>query len=190
MNPEQKPDQLMNHEYDGIREFDNPLPRWWLLTFYATIVFTFGYWGYYHVLQVGWLPNQALAYANEAANKKANAVAATITADKLIQMSQNPETVSKGKAIFAQNCVACHGDKGQGGIGPNLTDKYWIHGSGPMDIRKTISHGVLEKGMTAWQSALGDNKINDVVAFILSMRNTNVPGKAPQGASDDSARAQ
>ncbi|MEI6806571.1 MAG: cbb3-type cytochrome c oxidase N-terminal domain-containing protein [Myxococcaceae bacterium] len=169
------------HEYDGIKEYDNPLPKWWLLTFYATIFFAFGYWGYYHVLHLGWMPTQALAYENQMAEKKLNAVASTITEEDLVKMSKKPEVVQQGKAIFVQNCMACHGDKGQGGIGPNLTDSSWIHGGNAMDIRHTISKGVLEKGMTAWQSVLGDTKINEVVAFILSIRDTNVPGKPPQG---------
>lgn len=190
MLDENKPDQLTNHEYDGIKEYDNPLPRWWLLTFYATIFFAFGYWGYYHVLNLGFMPTQALAYENKAAEKKLNAVASSITEDKLLSMGKIPQDVEKGKAIFAQNCVACHGDRGQGGIGPNLTDSAWIHGDKAMDIRKTISHGVLEKGMTAWQSVLGDNKINEVVAFILSIRNSNIPGKEPQGSIYESATRQ
>lgn len=170
MSEENKPDQLTHHEYDGIKEYDNPLPRWWLFTFYITIVFAFGYWGFYHVLGAGWMPTQALAYENSMAEKKFNLMASRITEEKLVNMGKDPAIVEKGKAIFMQNCMACHGDKGQGGIGPNLTDNAWIHGNKAMDIRKTISHGVLEKGMTAWQSVLGDNKINEVVAFILSIQ--------------------
>ncbi len=178
-------DKLTDHEYDGIKEYDNPLPRWWLLTFYATIVFTFAYWGYYHVLGVGLMPEQALAAENAEAQKRSDALAASITDEKLVAMSKDPQIVARGKAVFAQNCVACHLDQAQGSIGPNLTDAYWIHGNRALEIRKVISQGVLEKGMTAWQSVLGDSKINDVVAYILSIKNTSIHGKEPQGEYHD-----
>lgn len=178
-------DQELNHEYDGIREYDNPLPRWWLLTFFATIVFTFAYWGYYHVLEVGLLPEQALTKQNQATAEAQAAAAATINNEQLIALSKDAQTVEAGKAVFAQTCVACHGDRGQGGIGPNLTDAYWIHGSSPMQIRHVISEGVIEKGMAAWKSMLGEKKINEVVAFILTLKNTNIPGKAPQGTLEN-----
>lgn len=178
---ENKPDQLTSHEYDGIKEYNNPLPRWWLVTFYTTIFFGFSYWGYYHVLGAGLMPAQALAIENSIAEKKLSLIASSITEDKLVSMGKDPQKIEMGKTTFAQNCAPCHGDKGQGVIGPNLTDSAWIHGSSAMEIRNSISKGVLEKGMPAWQSVLGDRKINELVAFILSIQNTNLPGKEPQG---------
>ncbi|MBH1989113.1 MAG: c-type cytochrome [Myxococcaceae bacterium] len=184
MADETERDQERDHDYDGIREYNNPLPRWWLLSFFSTVVFTFAYWGYYHVLNLGMFPDQALVHQNQMTAELKAAAAGHVDNAQLISMSQDPDIVAAGKIVFFQACVACHGDRGQGGIGPNLTDRYWMHGSSPMEIRHIISHGVVEKGMTAWKSVLSEQKINELVAFILTLKNTAIPGKAPQGVLD------
>lgn len=176
------------HDYDGIRELDNPLPRWWLFTLYGAMVFSVWYWLYFHTLQAGLLPMAAFQDEVRRAQEEADAREAALEAqgkgtseDQLLALSRDPAVVERGAAVFKQNCVACHGDRGQGVVGPNLTDAYWLHGSKARDIYGCVSGGVLEKGMPAWKPALGLSKVKEAVAFVLSIRDTNVPGRAPQG---------
>ena len=187
----QQADLDTGHDYDGIREFDNPLPRWWLVTLYGAMGFAVFYWLYYHTLEAGPLPlaeyEAELQQANvEEAEREAKLEAAGkgVNDGLLLAMAQSPETVQRGQALFKQNCLQCHGDRGQGLVGPNLTDSYWLHGSKATDIYKVISSGILDKGMPAWRTLLGPSKVKDAAAFILTLRNTNVPGKPPQGVTD------
>lgn len=179
-----------NHDYDGIREFDNPLPRWWLLTFYGAVVFSVGYWFYYHTLAVGEMPMDSYKNEVEAAEKLAAlSDQKSITEDQLLTLSHDGEAVQRGAAVFKQNCIACHGERAQGVIGPNLTDAYWLHGSKAKEIYKVVSTGILEKGMPSWRPVLGASKVKDATAYVLSLRGKNEPGKAPQGTSDDGKTA-
>jgi cytochrome c oxidase cbb3-type subunit 3 len=178
------------HDYDGIRELDNPLPRWWLFTLYGTIAFSVVYWFYYHTLGAGLLPMAAyrdeLRRAQEEQDAREAALEAQgkgISDEQLAAMSRDPEVLARGAAVFKQNCVACHGDRGQGVVGPNLTDAYWLHGSKARDIYGSVSSGVLDKGMPSWKPVLGPTKVKEAVAYILSIRDSNVPGKAPQGTN-------
>ena len=171
-----------DHEYDGIREFDNPLPRWWLGTFFGAIVFAVFYWFFYHSLAT--LPGSRATYAAEWAETEAKIAASQVNPEELAALVKDPEVVARGAEIFKTTCMACHAEGGQSGetlIGPNLTDGYWIGGSDPAAIHTTISMGRLEKGMPAWKLTLGGTKVSEVAAFVLSIQNTNVAGKAPQG---------
>jgi len=173
------------HEYDGIEEYDNALPNWWLYTLYATVVFAAVYWAGYHIFKTSNLPNAdyaeqvAAARAREAERLK---TIGAVTPEALTTLSHDPSTVSKGKDIFVANCSACHKPDGSGLIGPNLTDDAWLHGDKPDEIYKTINDGVPDKQMPTWGPILGPERIQSVTAFVLSIKNTNVPGgKAPQG---------
>lgn len=180
----QKPrDEMLDHEFDGIREFDNPPPAWLMNILWASIVFSAGYWLYYHTLGVGKLPKDRLDQANaHAAELQLKKMAGKpITDQSLLLMSQVPDQVTAGRAIFEQFCVQCHDTQGQGKVGPNLTDVYWLHGGRPTQIHNTIVKGVPEKGMVAWMDQLGPDRVNKVAAYVLTIKNTNVPGKAPQG---------
>jgi cytochrome c oxidase cbb3-type subunit 3 len=106
-----------------------------------------------------------------------------INEEKLWNLAKDPQVVARGAALFKQNCLSCHGDRGQGVIGPNLTDSYWLHGDKAMDVYKTISSGVLDKGMPAWRPLLGVNKVQDAAAFVLTFRDKNISGKPPQGVT-------
>jgi cytochrome c oxidase cbb3-type subunit 3 len=171
------------HEYDGILEADNRLPTWWLLTFYLAIVFSAGYWMYYEAFQTGAGPLK-LYYAEKAAVAEKNGVDPTDA--ELLALSTGP-TLDLGRQVFVTNCVACHAAKGQGKIGPNLTDAAWLHGGAPLDIFKTVRDGVPAKGMPAWGATLGRSSVTQVVAFVLTLRGTNVPGKAAEGQLEASA---
>jgi cytochrome c oxidase cbb3-type subunit 3 len=164
------------HVYDGIEEADNNLPTWWLLTFYGAVAFGLVYWFYYHEYGIGKLQPQQYAEAVAAAEAERSIV----TDESLDAMALDGTSVASGKEIFMAQCYACH-DQGQGrvGLGSNLTDKYWVHGGAPTDIHKIVSVGIAEKGMPPWAPILGETGVNQVVAYVLTMRNTNLEGGKP-----------
>jgi cytochrome c oxidase cbb3-type subunit 3 len=172
------------HVYDGIVEHDNKLPLWWQLTLYGTVVFALCYW-FGRRLEA--IPSPVQAYnAEVAAQRAAEAERArargTIDDAMLATLAKDPATIAQGKEVFVTTCAPCHKPDGGGNIGPNLTDAYWIHGSKPTDVYKTVTDGVTAKGMPTWGPVLGEQRVEAVVAFVISIENTNVPGgKAPQG---------
>lgn len=185
--------QDTGHEYDGIREQDNKLPRWWLFTLYGAIAFAFAYWLYYHSFDVGQGPREV--YAEEWAAMEAARVAREEKAAKelsdevLVTMSRDAAVVARGREAYAANCGACHGDKGQGLVGPNLTDAYWLHGARPLDNMKVIADGFLAKGMPAWKPVLGMEKVKDVVAYLVTLRGTNATGGKGAEGTDEQGKA-
>lgn len=176
------------HVYDDIVELDNELPRWWLNVLYATIVFAIAYWFHFQVFIGGRSPRQeydremASVYAAEAARLRA---AGAITPEALRAMSRDPATVAQGAQVFSSNCAACHGAQGGGQIGPNLTDAFWLHGGRPEQIFRTVNEGQPTRGMPAWGPQLGTDRVTAAVAYLLTIRNTNVTGRPPQGTRED-----
>lgn len=175
----------LGHDYDGIRELDNSLPPWWVALFYITIAFAVVYMSYYHFFGIG--INQKDQYEQEM--QRAEKAIAAFRATQGEQVNEETVTaltdeaaLSVGQSIFQVNCVACHGAAGEGGVGPNLTDQYWIHGGGIKNVFKTIVYGVPEKGMISWKTQLGASEIQKVASYILTLQGTNPPNpKAPEG---------
>jgi cytochrome c oxidase cbb3-type subunit III len=166
------------HEYDGIQEADNQLPRWWLGIFFVTIAFAFGYWITYESWHFASSPREA--YEEELARAAARG-GIDVSDGLLAQLADNDDVVASGRMAFETNCAACHGARAEGRIGPNLTDGRWLHGGAPTDIYRTIREGFLARGMPAWGPALGERKVQALAAFVLTLRDTNVPGRAPEG---------
>lgn len=182
-NDREQPDRVI-HEVDGIQEYDNKLPNWWLYTLYGTIGFAALYW--YHYQAGGFGESPAQAYKTETdrvlAEQAAQIKVGAATPESLATLSNDPAAVALGKQVFGATCAACHRADGGGNVGPNLTDEFWLHGAAPDRIYKTIANGVPDKGMPAWQPQLGALKTQAVAAYVLGLRGTNVPGgKAPQG---------
>ena len=173
-----------SHTYDGIIEHDNPLPLWWLITFLGTIVFGVVYWFHYEGFHVGKSPDEELAAWAAGEAKKSAASGKALSADALGALSKDPGIVAEGAKTFGELCVVCHGDRGEGKIGPNLTDESWLHGAAPDKVYASVSKGIPAKGMPSWESQLGPRKTQSVVAYVVSIRNTNVKGKAPQGEEE------
>ena len=167
------------HDYDGIRELDSPLPNWWLGIFLVSVVWAYGYWFYYHNAEVG--GGSAGEYAEEKAELDKKSAGKPVTEEMLTGLLKDPGEVSQGQKLWLQNCVACHGEQGEGKIGPNLTDDAWLHGAKPTDIHGVIANGFLAKGMPAWQSTLGPTRVKQLVAYVLTLKGRNLPGKAPEG---------
>ena len=175
---------VLDHNYDGIKELDHVLPRWWLWMFYATIIFAAWYSGYY-LSGSGPSSKQELAVALEQidAMKPVSAPPTSEQETSLLMAAKDPEKIKHGGEVYLGKCFACHGDKAQGVIGPNLTDEYWIHGKGRIsDLAAVIRDGVPDKGMPPWGAILTPDEFTDVVAFVHSVRGSNPAGaKAQQG---------
>ncbi len=186
MSNEDPSENKVIHEVDGIQEYDNKLPNWWLYILYGSVVFGFGYWFTYQTAGFADLPRAAYeAEMDRAAAAAPKKTGGAVTPELLITLSKDRGTLAQGKQIFTQTCAACHRADGGGVVGPNLTDEFWLHGAAPEKVYKTISEGVPDKGMLAWGPQLGPDRVQAVAAYVISLRNTNVPaGKAPQGERD------
>ncbi len=186
-------ERLLDHSYDGIQEYDNPLPTWWKLIFYATILVVPLYM--WDPLGIGVGPGREVAYQQDLAAFAAahpQNTGPTLSDEQFVALSKDPAKVGEGKALFTTTCVACHRPDGGGLIGPNLTDDFWIHGGKPTDIHKTITEGVLAKGMPNWGKMLKPEQVDVLTAFVISIHGSNpVNPKAPDGvlAAPDSAIA-
>lgn len=181
---EREGDILLDHDYDGIKELNNALPPWWKYGFYFTIAVAALYLLRYHVWKTGPDPLQeydqemkvAAAQIDEYRKK-----AGDMVDEKTVTMAK-AAGIAEGDKIFHSNCFACHGAKGEGGVGPNLTDNYWLHGGSIHDVFKTIKFGVPEKGMQAWEKTYSPSQIQNLASYIKTLAGTNPPNaKAPQG---------
>ena len=176
-------DLIIDHEYDGIKELDNPIPIWFNALFYSTMTFAVVYILIYHVF--GWGLNQNQEYAQEMEKAEIAKQEYLAQAANLIDESSvvyDESKVASGHAVFQANCVACHGGAGEGGIGPNLADRFWLHGGEIKDVFKTVKYGVPDKGMVPWEQTLTPGQIAEVSSYIISIRDTKPANpKEPQG---------
>jgi cytochrome c oxidase cbb3-type subunit 3 len=177
-------DKILDHNYDGIQEYDNPMPRWWLALFFVTIVFAVVYALYYHfgpgLLAVDRYDRDMAAYYELQAQQLA--ALGEINEETLAGVMQNPSMMAGAQALFQTKCSQCHGMAGEGNIGPNLTDDYWLHGGKLVDIYHTVSEGVPSKGMLAWRTQLRPAELLSVSAYVGTLRGTSPPNpKDPQG---------
>lgn len=211
---------LLDHDYDGIRELDNDLPRWWVWLFYVTMVWAVLYMMYFHVFSLGYLSAdeyrreldpgyerlssshaRVLGFISQyrtpffdpgrdhrlAGLVKKSSTSAyqelTRESDTATYVALTDEqSLESGKETFLARCSQCHGKFGEGNIGPNLTDDYWLHGAGMTNVVKTIKYGYPAKGMLSWRGELSPHQILQVASYVLSLHGTNPPNpKAPQG---------
>ncbi len=182
---ERESEIIMGHSYDGIRELDNRLPPWWVNMFALTIIWAVGYMFYYHWSSNEWSSDMEYTTEMERAKKEvAMAVAgrAASVDESNVTVLTDSGALSEGELTFKNVCAACHGQKGEGTVGPNFTDEYWVHGGGIKDLFKIIKYGVPEKGMISWQAQLKPADMQKVASYILTLKGTNPPNqKAPQG---------
>jgi cytochrome c oxidase cbb3-type subunit 3 len=198
---EKEKDIMLDHDYDGIHELDNSLPPWWKYGFYLTIIVACIYLYRYHVSGTGlsskeeYEQEMAQAAADKALylSKSANNID-----ENSVTLMTAPGDIAAGKATFNANCVACHLADGGGGVGPNLTDDYWIHGGSVKDIFKTIKYGWQDKGMKSWKDDFSPLQIAQLASFVKSLHGTKpaapkekqgdlyVEGAAPGPAATDS----
>ena len=181
---EQEADHLLDHNYDGIQELDNALPPWWKYGFIITIGFAFVYLLNFHVLGNGKNPTEE--YQAEMANAQIEKEAFDAKNKDRIDESNVPMAnaagVQNGKTNFLANCVACHGANGEGGVGPNLTDDYWLHKGSLNDIYNTIKKGYPDKGMQSWATKFNPKEMSELASFVETLKGTHpANGKTQQG---------
>jgi cytochrome c oxidase cbb3-type subunit III len=178
-------DELTDHNYDGIHEFDNDLPPWWKYGFYFTIVFAVVYMFYYHVFKTGQL--QEAEYAAEMQQAAQFVPVGSDDPNLLTTYAAltAPAELSGGKSIFITNCAPCHGTSAEGKVGPNLTDEFWLHGGELNHVYKTIKFGINGKGMVAWKGKLSGKQMLQVSSYVLSLKGTKpANAKPPQGEKE------
>ena len=172
---QQESDLMLDHDYDGIKELDNSLPPWWVYGFYLTILIAIGYMYVYQYSDIG--INQQEEYDIEMKEGKiqraafAKKQANNIDEENLIALVDEAAILS-GMNEFQSNCIACHGMDGGGTVGPNLTDKFWIHGGSISDIYQTIKNGVPEKGMIAWKNQMNPATMHKLASYIQTLQGT------------------
>jgi cytochrome c oxidase cbb3-type subunit 3 len=190
-------DQTMGHSFDGIEEYDNPLPKWWFWLFVGTLVFSVGYLILYPGLgnwkgilpgyENGWTQVDEWQKEMDKADAKFGPIFAKYAAMPVEEVAKDPQALKMGSRLFASNCSVCHGSDAKGSYGfPNLTDKDWRWGGEPETIKASIMngrHGV----MPGWATVIGEQGVADVAAFVL----TNLDGRSlPEGVKADPAKGQ
>lgn len=178
---------IKGHRYDGIKEYDNPMPGWWVWIFWGTAVFAVIYvlgievFGFVNTYEDDLAASQAeLAVIRE--NYAAENQVFEPSEEAIAVYIGDEAKISAGATTYTTYCAACHGNVGQGLIGPNLTDDYWIHDNDNVTIFNIITNGVVEKGMTPWGGILTPEQRAEVVAYVRTLHGTNPPdGKEPQG---------
>jgi len=188
---EEEKSLVMEHQFDGIAELNNPIPAWFMVLFYGTIIIGVGYLLNYHVFHFSKSQDEEyVAEIQQAADDKvaflSNPVnSASAVNENNIEQRKDPAVLKSGEALFATRCPPCHGDKAQGLVGPNLTDVYWLHGGKIKDVFKTIKYGVPEKGMISWEKSMSAQQISDIANYVLSLQGSNPAGaKASQGTKE------
>ena len=183
MSNDPKEPLLLDHEYDGIQELDNNLPRWWVWLFYITIIFSAVYLVYFHVTRTGDLSAAEYDQEMKAGQEiKFAAMGKFESAIPVLTPSADAAVLDSGRQTYAKFCAPCHRVDGGGLVGPNLTDDYWIHGSNYVDTVKVIWDGVPAKGMITWKTVLKPDEIQSVASYIYTWRGANLatPGKPPE----------
>ncbi len=181
---------LLDHDFDGIKELNNKIPPWYNVIFIGSIIFAVIYLFRYHILFEGDTDYQTYEYQQElleaSVAQKERSKGTDVIDENTAKLLTDDASISNGKDIFAKNCAACHAQDGGGLVGPNLTDKYWIHGNKVTDLFKIIKNGVAAKGMPTWQKQLTPKQIEEVASYILTLQGTTPANpKAAEGKPYD-----
>jgi cytochrome c oxidase cbb3-type subunit 3 len=181
---EKEQEILLSHNYDGIRELDNRIPPWFAMLFYGTIIWAAIYMVVFHVADDGQVQSKEYNVEIEQARLEREFLIRTgaFINEETVTLVSDAASLSEGKEIYIKNCASCHGQNGQGLVGPNLTDDFWIHGGGIKNIFKTIKYGVPTKGMISWETQLDPKKMQAASSYIITLYGTNPPNaKQPEG---------
>jgi cytochrome c oxidase cbb3-type subunit 3 len=170
---------LMDHEYDGIKELDNRIPPWFHGLFWFTIIFGIVYMIRFHVIGSGDVQEEEyLAEMQAAAYERQLLVASgAFINEETVKFTSDAAALAEGKDVFDKNCATCHGFNGEGLVGPNLTDDYWIHGGGIQNVFKTVKYGIPSKGMISWEGQLDPNQMQNVSSYVLTLHGTDPPNQ-------------
>ncbi|MHB8972249.1 MAG: cbb3-type cytochrome c oxidase N-terminal domain-containing protein [Pirellulaceae bacterium] len=175
-------DDLLDHEYDGIREYDNPCPGWWQWLFFLSAVFSAVYFFHFHIGKVGMTVEKAHEHAIADDLRVRFAEIGELKPDDatLLAYMQKADWLQVGTAVYGQRCKSCHGDEGRGLVGPNLTDDYYKNVRQLSDLPRVIAEGAANGSMPAWKTRLHPNEIVLVAAYVASLRGKNLPGPRPR----------
>ncbi|MBW8686046.1 cbb3-type cytochrome c oxidase N-terminal domain-containing protein [Chitinophaga rhizophila] len=176
-------EQDMGHDYDGIRELNNPTPPWWRWSFYFSIVFAVVYFWRFQITHSAPSQLEELAIAEAAAAEAKEEYlknAANNIDENNVTLLTGADDIAGGQKLFAANCAACHGAEGQGVVGPNLTDDYWLHGGQLKEVFSTIKYGVPEKGMKSWKDDFSPKQLAQLASYIKSIHGSNPPNPKEQ----------
>jgi len=175
----------LGHDYDGIRELDNRLPPWWLYGFYGCILFACVYMWRYHVAHTAPLSGEEYTISVQKAELQKAAFlknAASLVDENTVKQLTAASELAAGQKVFESTCFACHGKVGEGGVGPNLTDEYWLHGGSIQEVFKSIKYGWPDKGMKSWKDDFSPSQIAQITSYVRSLQGTHpANAKAPQG---------
>jgi cytochrome c oxidase cbb3-type subunit 3 len=178
-------DTMIDEPHDGIYELDNPPPPWFMFLFYGCIVIAVIYFVRFSISDYGYTQEEEYVAEMQAAEMKqiANISEEDLNIDESnVVALTDVATIQAGRKVYIQNCKVCHADGGKGLTGPNLTDEYWKHGGGAVNVFKTIKYGVIEKGMASWKGTLNPKKMQEVTSYIISLQGSNPDGaKGPEG---------
>jgi cytochrome c oxidase cbb3-type subunit 3 len=172
---EKEKDILLDHNYDGIQELDNALPPWWIYGFYLTIIVAVIYLWRFHVSETGYSQTQEYVAEMEQAEKEKAAYLATSANnvdETTVKLATDEATLASGKKMFEASCAACHANDGGGGVGPNLTDEFWIHGGSIQDVFKSIKYGWQDKGMKSWKDDFSAKQIAELSSYVKHLTGT------------------
>ncbi len=172
-------EETVGHSYDGIEEYDNPLPRWWFMLFVATVIFALGYLALYPGLgnwkgllpgyEGGWTQVKEWQREIDKANEQYGPLYAKFASMPVEQVAQDPQALKMGGRLFASNCSVCHGSDAKGAYGfPNLTDDDWLWGGAPETIKTTIMGG-RQAAMPAWRDVIGEEGIRNVAGYVRTL---------------------
>ena len=173
------------HAYDGIEEFDNPLPGWWKWMFVGSCVFSVFYAMYFHMGAPGRTVEAQYERALAENTRLRFAEIGQLAADNqtIAAYMQKPSWLKVGQVVFKTHCISCHGRKGEGKIGPNLTDDYYKNLKDLEGIARVLNKGAANNAMPAWENRLDPNEIVLAAAYVASLRGANEPdGKPPEGS--------
>lgn len=182
--PQHSDDKLRPHSYDGIQEYDKRLPNWWLLTLYGAIAFSVVYWFVVYESSVVLPDGERITLEMNRIEAEKLGKLVDISDDSLWQRFRNPRIAAAGAVTYKSTCASCHGaglrgrDEDSKLIGVNLADNGWIHGGQPTQVFGTVKNGVTGPGMPAWGPLLGDTRIAEVVAYVLSHHKQGEPIEA------------
>jgi cytochrome c oxidase cbb3-type subunit 3 len=171
------PDVETDHDYDGIRELDNPMPAWLRFLFIGSIVFAAGYLIHFHFLKTGSLSKEE--YETEMAQAAEQYKRVELPDDQIIQIT-DPGRLTAAQDLFIETCATCHRKDLGGESGPNLTDEYWLHGGSVKEIYNTITNGVPGKSMISWKDRISSSERLAIASFILSKQGSNPVNPRPQ----------
>lgn len=174
---------LLDHEYDGIREFDNPVPGWWHLLFWASILFSLLYYTFFTFSPIAWTVQESWESAQAAAYQQIFGELGELAPNEatIVSLMHDDRMMAVARGMFIGNCAQCHGRDGGGINGVNLTDEHYKNITSLPEMLTVINRGAGAGAMPAWENRLSQNERILLTSYAASLRGSNVAGRGPEG---------